>query len=141
MRWLPKTIFAIVAAFYAYGALVHIMNMSGMRGFDWLAAPFKWQMLDVVYLVLDTIVVMGLVQGWLISRVAFFTAAFSQILLYTVFREWIFDVPAEYALSADQQTYVSGLVFFHIVSAFLVFVMLIRLRRFREMDELSKTGM
>lgn len=33
-----------IAVFYTNGALVHVMNISGFGGFDWLAAP----VLDVV---------------------------------------------------------------------------------------------
>ena len=42
----------IVSAFYAYGALVHVLNIAGRSGFDWSRAPVKWQVLDVIYLVL-----------------------------------------------------------------------------------------
>ena len=41
-RWIIRIIPWIVAAFYAYGALVHVLNMAGMTGFDWLEAPLKW---------------------------------------------------------------------------------------------------
>ena len=56
---LSKYILWIVALFYAYGALVHILNILGLTGFEWLKAPLKWQVLDVVYLVLDVVVAIG----------------------------------------------------------------------------------
>ena len=39
-----------IAACYAYGAAVHVTNMVGLSGFDWLEAPLKWQVLDVACL-------------------------------------------------------------------------------------------
>ena len=110
----------LIAAFYAYGAAVHLMNMAGMSGFDWRRAPLKWQVLDVVYLILDVIVAAGLVLGWRAGYVAFFLAATSQILLYTVFRGWITDVPEAFARSPEELRYLSGLVLFHVVTLALM---------------------
>ena len=115
-----KIILWVVAAFYAYGAVVHILNMAGFAGFDWLRAPLKWQVLDVVYLILDVAVVVGLVLGWRLGYFAFFTAAVSQILLYTVFRAWIIDVPAEFARPPEEVRYLDSFVVFHIVTIALV---------------------
>ncbi len=83
----------IVAFFYLYGASVHVLNMLSLSGFDWLTAPLKWRVLDVAYLILDLLVVVGFFAGWKIGFVAFYLAATSQILLYTVFRSWIIVVP------------------------------------------------
>jgi hypothetical protein len=113
-------IFWIIAAFYAYGALVHVMNMLGLSGFDWLSAPLKWQVLDVVYLVLDVIVALGLVLAWRLGLIAFFTAALSQIVLYTGLRSWIIDVPAEFQRSPEEIAYLDYLVGFHVVTIILV---------------------
>jgi hypothetical protein len=49
----------VVALFYLYGAAVHVFNILGLSGFDWRAAPLKWQALDVVYLVIDLVVAAG----------------------------------------------------------------------------------
>lgn len=95
-------IFWIVAACYAYGALVHVMNMFGLMGFHWPQAPLKWQVLDVTYLVLDLVVAVGFILAWKASYVAFYGAALSQVLLYTVFRRWILDVPPQFAVAPDQ---------------------------------------
>ena len=119
-RVFPKGVLWTVAAFYAYGALVHVLNMSGLSGFDWAAAPLKWQVLDVVYLVLDVIVVVGLVMGWRAGIVAFFAAAASQIVLYTVFRDWIVDVPEAFARTPEEIAYLDGLVIFHLVTLIIV---------------------
>ena len=110
----------IVALFYAYGAIVHVMNMLSLTGFDWRSAPVKWQALDVVYLVIDVVVVAGLLLSWKVGYVAFDLAALSQIVLYTALRSWIIDVPAEFAVSDEQQSYLTGLVVFHCVTIVLV---------------------
>lgn len=96
----PKAIFWIVAAFYAYGALVHI--------------------LDIVYLVLDVVVVVGLLRGSWIGVGAFFLAATSQIALYTVFRGWVLDVPAAFQRSSEDLAYLNGLVGFHTLTCIAV---------------------
>ncbi len=90
--------------------------MLGLTGFDWLTAPLKWRVLDVAYLILDLLVVVGFFAGWKIGFVAFYLAATSQILLYTVFRSWIIVVPGEFSVSADQQSYLTTLVIFHLVT-------------------------
>ncbi|MGI9424108.1 MAG: hypothetical protein ACR2PA_13020 [Hyphomicrobiaceae bacterium] len=117
---IAKAILWVVAAFYAYGAVVHVLNMAGVSGFDWARAPLKWQVLDVVYLILDVTVAIGLVLGWRTGYFAFFAAAVSQILLYTVFRAWIIDVPKEFARSPEEISYLDGLVVFHVITISLV---------------------
>lgn len=114
----------VVAAFYCYGALVHVLNMFSLTGFDWGSAPLKWQVLDVSYLLLDLLVVVGLILSWKAGLVAFYLAAFSQILVYTLFREWIIDVPAEFAVSDEQRGYLTSLVIFHCITLVLVSVAL-----------------
>ena len=110
----------IVALFYAYGAVVHVMNMLSLSGFDWQSAPLKWQALDIVYLILDVVVVAGLLLSWKAGYAAFYLAAVSQIILYTVFRSWITDVPPEFAVTDEQRSYLTGLVIFHCVTIVLV---------------------
>lgn len=109
-----------VALFYLYGAAVHALNILGLSGFDWRAAPVKWQALDIVYLVVDLTVVTGLVLGWNIGYVAFYLAAISQIFLYTIFRVWILDVPPEFVPGEAQRSHLDSLVWFHLVTIVLV---------------------
>jgi len=113
---LAQAVFWIVAAFYAYGALVHILNIASLTGFAWSEAPHKWQVLDVVYLVLDVLVVVGLLRGAWIGVAAFFLAALSQIALYTLFRHWVLNVPEVFQRSAEDLAYLDGLVVFHVVT-------------------------
>lgn len=125
---IAKIIIWIVAAFYGYGALVHILNMAGKSGFNWLEAPLKWQALDIVYLVLDLTVVFGFILGWRVGYVAFFVAVISQIVLYTVFRTWILDVPEKFYRAPEEVKYLDTLVIFHVVTIILV-VLAIWLKR------------
>jgi len=120
VKRVASIVFWIVAAFYAYGALVHVLNMLGLTGFDWRSAPLKWQALDVIYLILDVLVVVGLILRRRIGFIAFYLAALSQIVLYTLLRDWIVDVPAEFAVSEEQRSYLTTLVTFHCVTLVLV---------------------
>ena len=86
----PVLKYALVVA-YLYGASVHVANMAGLTGFDWSQAPFKWQALDVVYLVLDVTVVIGLLFAPRLGLASFTVAAVSQIVLYTALRSWILN--------------------------------------------------
>ena len=120
MKLAASIVIWVVAAFYLYGAIVHVLNMLSLSGFDWKSAPTKWQVLDVSYLVLDLVVVIGLVMSWKLGFIAFYAAAMSQIVLYTLLRDWIVDVPAEFAVSEEQRGYLSGLVIFHCATLVLV---------------------
>ena len=128
-RIAANIVITVVALFYLYGAAVHVLNMAGLNGFDWLRAPAKWQILDVVYLVLDLTVVVGFARGWWLGFAAFFVAALSQIVLYTAGRSWVLDVPAEFAPAPAQVAYLDGLVGFHIVAIILVGLAILLRRR------------
>ena len=126
-RRIATGIFWVIALLYAYGALVHMMNILGLTGFQWSRAPLKWQLLDIVYLGLDLLVVVGFIAQWKLSYAAFYLAATSQIILYTGLRAWILDVPEEFAISLKHSAYLNGLVGFHVAALLLVTVAL-RLR-------------
>ncbi len=96
------------------------MNIAGLTGFDWMDAPVKWQLLDIIYLVLDVVVAAGFFLGWSIAKYAFYIAAISQIFLYTILRDWIIDVPADFAVSSEQVEYLDILIIFHITTIALV---------------------
>ena len=78
-----------------------------------------------MYLLIDVIIVVGFLLRRMAGYVAFYVAAVSQIVLYTVLRAWIVDVPAEFAVSEEQQAYLTGLVVFHCVTMVLVSLALI----------------
>ena len=120
MRLTASIIIWTVAACYVYGAAVHVLNMLGLSGFDWRAAPLKWQALDVAYLIVDLVVVAGLALRSKIGFGAFYLAAISQIVLYTLLRDWVTDVPPEFAVTEQQRGYLTTLVVFHCVTLVLV---------------------
>ena len=113
-------ILCVVSVFYLYGAIVHVLNMLGLSGFDWNSAPVKWQVLDIVYLILDVTVSLGLFRRMRISIFAFYIAAVSQIVLYTLLRSWIMDVPEPFTITPDQDSYLTLLVVFHVATLCLV---------------------
>ena len=73
-----------------------MFNILGLSDFDWRAAPLKWQALDIVYLVIDLLVVAGLILSWKIRYIALYVDAIRQIIMYTIYRDWIIDVPQKF---------------------------------------------
>ena len=104
---LPRLILWAIAAFYAYSAYGHIASIAGMHGYTWAEAPLKWQLFDIIYLALDIIVIVGFLLRWRIGVIAFFAVALSQILLYTVLRPWIIDVPVKFAPTPEHLSYLT----------------------------------
>lgn len=111
---LPKALRYPLMAFYAYGAAVHVANIAGWTGFDWLAAPSKWQLLDVIYLTLDIGVFVGLLTNRWWAMLLLILAACSQIMLYTIFRSWVLDVPAAFQVEPEGAANLDSLVLFHV---------------------------
>ena len=119
-RWFWFGVLWVVTGFYLFGAAVHVANMASAMGFEWREAPLKWQLLDVVYVVLNLVVVAGLRWMASISILAFYLAAVSQVVLYTVSRGWLINVPDAFRPDATALAYMDLLVAFHIVSMVLV---------------------
>ena len=124
-RWLRYYLLLIAVA-YAYGALVHVLNMLSIMGFEWSNAPLKWQLLDVTYLIIDVAAMIGLIWKRAFGIIAFLIGAVSQILLYTVFRAWVIDVPVEFVPTDEQVTYLTTLVWFHIITLGIFAMLLVR---------------
>ena len=129
LRRTALAVLIVVAAFYAYGAVVHVANMAGTTGIDWPDAPLKWQVLDVVYLVLDLLVMVFLPVRKQAGIVAFYLAAVSQIVLYTLGRDWIMDVPEAFQRPDEDLAYLDTLVAFHVATLMLVSAALWQFRR------------
>lgn len=123
MARFSRTIVLVIAVFYGYGGLVHVANMAGLSGYDWLDAPSKWQVLDLIYLSLDFVVCVGLLRGWRIAAPAFFIANLSQIALYTLGASWVMNVPAEFLPSGHEMS-LGSLVGFHLFTLVLMGVAL-----------------
>lgn len=128
MKSVSDIVLWIVALFYGHGALVHVLNIVGATGIYWRAAPWKWQVLDIVYLVLDVIVLATLPRALAVGIAAFYIAAVSQLVLYTVGRAWVLDVPEAFRPMTDQTAYLDSLVAFHFVTLGVV-TLALRLRR------------
>lgn len=119
-RWFWFGVLWVVTGLYLFGAAVHVANMASATGFEWRAAPVKWQVLDVVYLVLNLTVVVGLRWMVSVSILAFYVAAVSQVVLYTVGRGWITNVPAPFQPDAAALAYMDLLVVFHVAAMIAV---------------------
>ena len=112
-----RALLLLIALAYGAGAVVHGVSMVGLWGGPWVDTPLKWRVLDVVYLALDLAVF-----PWLLLRLrfaigAFFFAATTQILLYTVLRDWVLAVPDPFTPAvAVRQVQLDQLVLFHALS-------------------------
>ncbi len=113
---ISRTVVCAIAVCYAYGGLVHLANIAGMSGYSWASAPLKWQLLDSAYLGLDVAAVIGLVRRARWGLAAFFIAALSQIILYTLGADWVMAVPAEYLPDSGHEMSLTSLVVFHVVT-------------------------
>ncbi|KIC14565.1 hypothetical protein RA21_19505 [Leisingera sp. ANG-DT] len=102
--------------------------MLSWTGFDWGAAPLKWQVLDVVYLALDLAVAAGLLLQKVWGMVALIFAACSQILLYSLFRNWVLDVPPEFEVGPSEAAYLDGLLLFHTACLLAISIVALRSR-------------
>ncbi len=109
-------------AFYLYGASVHVLNMCSRTGFAWPTAPTHWKALDIGYLIVDIAVVYGLLIGSRLGVVLLAGAAASQIVLYTAMRDWVLNVPDDYAVDDAQRSYLNVLVGFHILTLIVIFL-------------------
>lgn len=128
-QWFWSAVLWVVTCFYLYGAAVHVANISSAMGFEWLDAPRKWQILDVVYLILDLIVIAGLWTLASVSVLAFYVASVSQVVLYTAGRSWIMNVPEEVQTSAAVSAYLDLLIAFHVIAMVLVTAAILALGR------------
>lgn len=128
-RWIGTSVLVVVSALYLFGAAVNLANIASANGFDWLEAPLKWQILDVVYLFLNLLTAIGL---WNIAQVpitAFYVNAFSQLVLYTAGARWLMDVPPPFTPDAAQMAQIDLLVAFHTVAIVLVTATVLALGR------------
>lgn len=112
---LPPFLRFPLVAFYLYGAAVHVASIAGLSGFEWLLAPRKWQILDLAYLAVDLTVVVGLLARKAWGVFCLIAAAISQILLYTLFRRWILNVPAVFEVEPSAVANLNLLMLFHAI--------------------------
>ena len=94
----------LLAGILVYGASVHIWNILGLTGAAWGDTPNHWRVMDVVLLIFNVVVAVGLwiKKPWAV--VAFVGGILLlQIVPYTVFRH-------EFVQTPEQAKTLTGLV-------------------------------
>ena len=99
----------LIAVAYFFGGLVHLGNLLGFGNIPSSEAPIGFLILDVVYLTLDALVVVGAWRRTSWGVACFFLAATSQLVLYVGF-------PTLIASTAEDLANIRGLVGFNLVA-------------------------
>lgn len=120
MRRIALAAIWLTALAYGAGAAVHIASLAGFGPVPPGEAPVKWLVLDAIYAPLDLLVAVGLPLGWRIGLWALILAALSQIVLYTIGRNWVLDVPAGQAPTLEAVAHLDGLLLFHVCTLAMV---------------------
>lgn len=118
---MPSVILTIyqlaIGAAYGFGGAVHVMNLTGRGPEPPVEKRRVFRALDVLFLVLNTAVVIGLLTGSPIGLWAFFSVAGLQLLMYTAFAGY-------FASDTEQRAHLRGLVRFHLFTATLMGILL-----------------
>ncbi|HAC63371.1 MAG TPA: hypothetical protein DCF68_07470 [Cyanothece sp. UBA12306] len=86
----------IVAIALFYGGLVHIINITGLGGTPWNQTPTLWRVMDIILLIFDLFVSLGLWLRKTEAIIAFFVGIILlQIVPYTVFKQFFVTVPED----------------------------------------------
>jgi hypothetical protein len=117
---LSRAILVLVSVFYAYGAFIHVGNLSVGFASEIRPLPPKWLVLETVYTCLSVLVAGGLLLRARLAVAAFFVTALSQIVLYTSLRDWVTDLPEPFRPGPAQIEGYARLVSFHLLSLPLV---------------------
>jgi len=104
-----KIYLRILAAIYAFAAILHIGSVLGLGRMPFSEMPLSWQLSDIFYGVVDTVAAVGLfrLRPWGVA--AFFVAAISEILLFMLVPEW-------FVIEPQQLTMLRGFVVYHVVA-------------------------
>jgi len=111
-----KIFLRILAVIYAFAAVLHIGSILGLGRIPFTEAPLSWQLSDIFYGVIDTVAAVGLWQQKFWGVAAFFVAAVSEILLFTLVPHWFVVEPA-------QLTMLRGFVVYHVVAISIFFLL------------------
>ena len=111
-----KLFLRILAVIYAVAAILHIASILGLGPTPFADAPLSWQISDVAYGVIDTIAAIGLWRQKWWGIAAFFTAAISEILLFTLVPDW-------FVIEPEQLPMLRGFVVYHIVAIAFYFLL------------------
>jgi hypothetical protein len=111
-----KIFLRVLAVIYALAAILHIGSVLGLGRVPFEEAPLSWRVSDIFYGVLDTIAAIGLfkLRSWGIA--AFFVAAISEILLFTLVPEW-------FVVEPEQLTMLRGFVVYHVIAITIYFIL------------------
>jgi hypothetical protein len=111
-----KIFLRILAVIYAFAAVLHIGSILGLGRIPFTEAPLSWQLSDIFYGVIDTVAAVGLWQQKFWGVAAFFVAAISEILLFTLVPEWFVIEPGQLAM-------LRGFIVYHLVAITIYFVL------------------
>jgi len=111
--WTSRIILWVIAVCYGYFALVHLLNIADVSGFNWYALPLPWQIVELFYLAVDILVVYGFVLLRPVGFIAFFVAAISQFVLFAVVNPGNLASPESASVSPRPPGYLEYLAIFH----------------------------
>lgn len=79
-----------------YGALVHLGNILGFAAQPWSEMPIHWQLMDIILLLFNLLVSIGLWFRRVEGVIAFILGIISlQIIPYTIFRQYFIQTPED----------------------------------------------
>ncbi len=117
-----KIFLRVLAVIYAFAAILHIGSVLGLGRVPFEEAPLSWQLSDIFYGALDTVAAIGLskLRSWGVA--AFFVAAISEILLFTLVPEW-------FVVEPEHLTMLRGFVVYHVIAITIYFILFYLERR------------
>jgi hypothetical protein len=111
-----KIYLRILSAIYGFAAILHIGSILGLGRIPFTDAPLSWQLSDIFYGLVDTIAAFGLFQQKTWGIAAFFVAAISEILLFTLVPHW-------FVVEPEQLTMLRGFVAYHVLAISIYFAL------------------
>ncbi len=97
-KWITSIFGWLIALVLANGAIVHLLNILGKGKQPWNEFPMLWRVMDVVLLVFNIVVIVGLTMRLPWSIVVLFIGIIVlQIIPYTVFRSHFVTQPEDHA--------------------------------------------
>jgi len=115
-----KIFLRILSVIYAFAAALHIGSILGFGRTPFEEAPLSWQLSDIFYGIVDTVAAVGLFQQKSWGLVAFFIAAISEILLFSLVPHWFVVEPSQLPM-------LRGFIVYHVIAMSIY----IALRRFK----------
>lgn len=86
----------LLACLLLFVSHVHIANLLGWNGRPWVDFPFLWKVMDVLLLVFEVVVAIGLIYRKTMAVLAFFAGILLlQVIPFTVFRSHFVTKPAD----------------------------------------------